>query len=228
MKRKFTDFCKETEKDSNAPSNKRQRIDINMKSSYFENQSDQEQFLEIFKSVENSEIIQALCISHDINKSIAEYATGKWMKCECSNNCGEIVSVLHGKEEYDCPNCTESVKRSQCRSCNGYEISYGQLICDDPYHGEDYICEHCFERCDVCEAQNCKLCMKHCKICKLAYCQECDECQRLILGDCAICGETVCGECISMTRLSCISQHIEDCVCSDCFKIHKDIFKHKN
>eukprot|EP01084_Bolivina_argentea_P266636 452294_1 len=64
-------------------------IRFQIKSIWFGNKSDHSQFIEIFNSIENSELSNKLQITHAINKEIAEYATGQFTKCDnskCLNN----------------------------------------------------------------------------------------------------------------------------------------------
>ena len=72
-----------------------------IKSSLFKHPSDHEQFLEIFESVEESELIQIMNVSHDISKEIAEYSTGNWKECG-DTNCDGLVSVLKEYGTFEC------------------------------------------------------------------------------------------------------------------------------
>ena len=59
---------------------------------------DQNQFVELFETIEQSELIEKLNICQDINKQIAEYSVGEWGICEnrkwCDIGSIQIENVL--------------------------------------------------------------------------------------------------------------------------------------
>ena len=222
---------------------KRQRIEDSMKSALFSHKSDHQEFLEIFRAIEKSEIIKTLSISHDINKEIAEYATGQLLECQ-NAGCGQIIHILYEDCDWDdkiqCPGCNKDTQRRCCSECkNRYMANLNQpRICP---RCEDELCFECQEKsnkCIACDALHCKYCMKNqCECCEREFCEFYDEIDgygknetnaKYIVGGCSICGGIVCQDCISMPELVDIKGgYVNNCICNDCFKKHKDIFKHK-
>ena len=97
------------EDDSN--SSKRHRMDShNIVSSLFTGLG-QNQFVELFKIIEQSELIKKLNIWQDINKQIAEYSVGKWGICENEKmhrmHCRKVGRIIF-EEDYE-PFCGESI-----------------------------------------------------------------------------------------------------------------------
>ena len=162
-KRKFNELNQnqyESEKNDHSNPSKKRRIDRDIKSSLFGNESDHNQFKQIFESIENSQIIQTLSISHDINREIAEYATGNWAICE-NDDCGEILSALHEDfGPYFCPGCNEIVSIYSCenQNCNGVwaypPVNARHRLCVGCHN---YICSNCEIKCDICGSKYCRV-----------------------------------------------------------------------
>ena len=225
-----------------AVSFKLRRFNEYVESSLFrENETDHNQFKDIFKLIEESEIIKRLNISQSINKEIAEFATGKWEICEA---CCESVSILHEDEgEYLCPVCEEIVKLWSCKDCNQNWLSIlskdeiqhcftcGCIICATCLQkccgcGE-IICNDCLEKCNDCNAIECIECNGWCAKCeKDPTCHrctfECGKCRLLFCKDhmgmirCKGCKLCVCDSCNNVTGLCVICGNK---LCNDCIKI---------
>lgn len=281
MKRKFReietdkvgDECDNHTEESPIKSRKKRKTKVSVKSSLFKNKNDQKDFSKIFKSIEASELIQILNISHDINKSIAEYATGKLLECK-NEGCGEIIVTLHqdcdsdGKIMRECPGCKKEIERRYCSDCDDYyyvavdakeyvcpkcgedvcfQCQKGwnnpkamekiRSICDDPSM-KKFIPDRVFEKCMACWEYHCKHCMKdgnECKCCGGKWCDfwewRADEEQPiLVVSTCSCCEQSICQNCMAIPEVEGrASLDIGDigyrCVCKECFKKHKDIFK---
>ena len=214
---------------------KNRRAKIKIKSSLFTHKSDQKQFKKIFKSIEKSSIIQILSISHDINKQIAEFATGNLVICE-NNECGEMVPTLHGDEgEYVCPGCDEIVQLYSCSSCNKHWVSSN----DDEFYScptcEECICADCRSECNTCQLNICAVCLgMECGKCNKKACpgctcicdgcgdiricckcsNECDICGKMnvcngcMKGKCDGCYEIACWDCASGIDCECCTDYI--------------------
>ena len=63
------------------------------RSKLFKHDNDKDLFYSVFKSIEDSELIQSLKIAQDICQNIAEFANGEWKYCSVSD-CDESISIL--------------------------------------------------------------------------------------------------------------------------------------
>eukprot|EP01084_Bolivina_argentea_P027901 51839_1 len=87
-KRSFIESISKTSIPTNNSPMKKQKLNPNpfpIKSILFVNESDHSQFIQIFKSIDNSQLSNKLQITHAINKEIAEYSTGQFVTCNNSN-----------------------------------------------------------------------------------------------------------------------------------------------
>ena len=128
-------------------------------STLFEDGTDLQQFVEIFESVEQSNLIKTCNIPQDINKEIAEYATGDWRICDC----GEFVSILNEKEETEeghyCECCMQTVWSRDCDICAKLWVSADDPTC---YRCEYGHCLDCMVHCSICDEMHCKDCIGEC------------------------------------------------------------------
>ena len=91
-------------KKHNQNMSKKRKVNKKTRSSVFVYFSDYTQFINILKAMEESELTDTLNIPHDINREIAEYATGDWIYCG-NTECAELVSVLEEYEKFECLGC---------------------------------------------------------------------------------------------------------------------------
>ena len=73
---------------------KRRRIAIDIKSGLFKNEDDHKQFQGMFQSIEQSQIIETLGVSRDMNKHIAEFGTGTWLMCDNYDSGAVLIRVI--------------------------------------------------------------------------------------------------------------------------------------
>lgn len=141
------------------------------------NETDHRQFQDIYKTIEESQIIKTFGISHDINKAIAEFATGNWEECQ---HCCELVSILYqNKGGYSCPGCERTLKFFPCKQCNHNFLLSVHLHLHDGRRGYcekcgDYICNSCAKECSGCGDNVCNDCFEPCKDCDNIDCEECN------------------------------------------------------
>ena len=138
-----------------------------LKSVFFSNSKDQQQFQSIYTNVAHSSLIISYNIHQDLIQLISEYSTGKYMKCltcHADNNVLEIdfehEIIKHciqcNKKMY--PHHCDNVNRVQkcfgftCDSCGDYGCIMLRLICNNC--SGDY-CWRCFtcngtDECEQC------------------------------------------------------------------------------
>ena len=137
MKRVRNEFLDNVIIDGEKDLSKSRKLDV--KSSIFEDASDHQQFLNIFEIIEKSELAQIMNVCHDINKEIAEFATGNWEECGGAN-CDGLVSVLKEYEKFECLSCNGIFTKEKiysCPHCNMRFRTYSNCKSHGRYH-HDY------------------------------------------------------------------------------------------
>ena len=231
------------------PSSKqrKRKMNVPIESLFMGNEKDDNECKDILEIMEKSQITKRLNISRDINKEIAEFATGRWETCECD----ESVSILHADEgEYLCPGCQQILKQHTCKTCHHNFVSTslcrdqrgpppnlcfscGEDICNDCEQscecegcGEVY-CDDCAEPCNDCNDRGCPQCNGQCFKCDKG--PTCYICTR----ECRKCGDLFCkdhvgirwchccrgAKCDSCNNVIGICAICGEKVCSDCIKI---------
>lgn len=203
-KRRFnqlnTDELK-SECNGNEPMSKRPRLHedskLIIKSHLFPNENDQNQFKLIFESIDASQLINNLHITHYINKEIAEFANGEFKEC-ANKQCDELISIL--KQDAKIYNNDHN---------NGHKIGY--KYCDDT---EKYYCGECM---DETKENVCTGCCSH-SLLHIPSSDQCGQCDNYIhdyccgpMEECFLCGDRVCFE---HNDYVCVACHEK--VCSDC------------
>ena len=222
-------------------SKKRKKMNNEIKSSLFRCREDHDQFTTIFKLLQESELLEQMNIPSDINKEIAEYSTGEWVKHK--GDCNAMVSALWEDISYGKSNdfkCMECEKNCWFIGCGCDKI----IMCDSQQ--DSLRCNCCKEfRCNDCENYKCHLCPNvYCGWCVAMERMECYRCNRIFcgycdnyarVGCCAMCGEYYCFDCIKLPGKKLLDFikdedsycEIEDikCVCARCYERHKEMFR---
>ena len=221
MKRKLNEFDNvetETILDDNIKINKpkrRKQMDSNIKSSLFEHQLDQAQFVNIFKLLQESSLLQKMSIPSAINKEIAEYSVGRWVEHK-HPDCNIIMSVMHEDIEH-------LKDRSQVECISSIGFDYYDDIGYRPYestNNHSFECLGCEQNCWLDKCEDCDeivictdgvniydswnlywycICMKFlCDACNVDVCDECMEffCNDCLSSECQCCKREYCENCI--------------------------------
>eukprot|EP01084_Bolivina_argentea_P205879 351620_1 len=186
------------------PATKKRKVNDNsveIQSTIFLNSSDHSQFQQLFTSIYNSELSQILNIPCIVNKEIAEFATGQFVKCnnpQCDN---EIIILCQDEQIYD------------NNHDNSGRLGYKYCLKTPTFnrvHGlegvKQYYCNQCMDLAKTCDCNCCNtlyfaLNCEKCHLCKADLCDcgclwECMNSNRsCAINKCGICGFKSCAGC---------------------------------
>ena len=238
-KRSFSSF-NDMEKGDDMPPPKRMKFESRGTKTMFSDIRDHKECIGYLQSIESSELSQTLAIPFDINREIAEYATGTIHQCG-NKKCNSDICVLNetlaefvnGKETewnycsvqhvYFCALCKPSTIKFVCcdtvqhvteeREC--YCNTEDDALCLNPEeHSESlmgYKCNFCDDNSGTCDECGRWMCEHH---------REFEICDMMkhkgcctLLGDCRKCGRLFCKQCDGGSMCdTCYDEHCPDCL----------------
>ena len=217
----------ESESDNQRDATKKRKMKAYGKSDVFEHENDQKQYRKLFKTIDESVLIQKMDISHGITKEIAEYATGDWTKCKSDH---ELVSTLWSDNgKYECLACQKTVRWTDCEICGDNWVSSVKINVKHCLSCSTDVCEDCSVQCQSVDCHEGNICCKNCCIhqcnnCQSIYCFECVTYE--LPAKCAVCGNKTCKNCIGIGHNGCDCELNVKCVCIKCVNANKDLFKY--
>eukprot|EP01084_Bolivina_argentea_P260709 440353_1 len=231
-KRSFMDLTDTNHHTTEEPPTKKQKLNelsSNIQSKLFLNSCDNKQFQTIFNSIDNSQLIQQLNISHIISKEIAEYSTGNIEHC-ANNECKTEIFILNEYiENYECDHensselgfkyCYHSNKY-YCKKCMEYAVISMDCECDYwnqlywPYNSDkctNINCNRIISDCDCSHSLNkpipCSQCNKGNDQHICYWCYENDNYHRTM--ECIQCDKIFCNDCVGF-------HDYDRCICTEC------------
>ena len=209
-KRRFKELNHNEENQIAEKTKKRKVVETDkIHSKLFRDEEDQNQFKEIFKSIEQSELIKQLSIPSCINFEISQYATGNIENCK-NLKCENKIITLN--EDFQC-GCSFPV--------------HGTYPVHDSYLADfdgDFYCKKCKEETEICYGCDSIIFIPDCSICSIcsvpildgggyhldccnerSFAWKCFECQCILCTECKHycdnCDQTCCPKCFDFDEI---------------------------